>query len=408
MKIKLPFYVKEILNTLNEHGYAAYVVGGAVRDSLMGLEPKDWDVTTDATPDEIESIFKNTIPTGKQYGTITVCIYGETEEYLVEVTTFREDIYIPDGLDYRRPSAVKFGTNIKEDLARRDLTINAMSYNELVGLVDPFNGEEDIKNKVIRFVGNTNKRIKEDALRILRAIRFAVKLDFTLDDETIKTLNNFQTLLTYLSRERIHDEITRILSYTKNNHNHYHLINFLEPIFSRIFEHKICDLNPKESIYHEWLEPILIEADYRFKLALLLADKELYEIEQWLRDYKFSRDDIKTIINLVKIYHKTINNISYINDMFIRQLMREYGKDNVTIFFNYYADSKFLDYAIRNLSSPTSVSDLEINGTDVAREGFEGEQIGEALSYLLDYVITDPENNNREQLYAVLEHFKEL
>ena len=183
----------------------AYIVGGSVRDFKIGIsEPKDYDITTNALPEEIIKIFDKTIPTGIQHGTVTVMINGQG----YEVTTYRID---GEYLDNRRPEGVTFVSNLKEDLARRDFTINALAFNEENGLIDYFGGIEDLNSKIIRAVGEPNKRFQEDALRMLRAIRFAARLDFHIEEKTLNGIKTNCNLILNVSNERIRDELCKIL-----------------------------------------------------------------------------------------------------------------------------------------------------------------------------------------------------
>lgn len=398
MEIKLPNYVKHVLNKLNKHGYAAYVVGGCVRDSLLGVEPKDWDVTTDATPDETEKIFSHTIPTGKRFGTITViCHEKESKEtYSVEVTTFRAD---GEYLDGRRPEKVTFGKDIIEDLSRRDLTINAMAYNELVGLVDPFNGQQDLENKIIRFVGSASTRIREDALRVLRAIRFMLRLGFSMDDETANILNKYSKFLSNLSEERIHDELIKILTYLKNN-NYEHFISFkISDIFKYIFEIETIGLIQ---------EHLFDDIPYTLKLAYILSCKKLYEVEIWLRKYKFTNKDIKEVISFMNIM-TAVKNYDFTEKFtlnpFIKSLLRHYDELCVITYFKYYCNGKLAPNINYCIVEPYRIKHLKINGNDLIEKGLKGEQVKECLDYLLDCIIIDPELNNEEDLYNMVDRF---
>ena len=198
-----------ILDKIEECGFEAFVVGGCVRDSIMARTPKDWDITTDALPEDIIAMFDRTIPTGIKHGTVTVLVGGQA----YEVTTYRID---GDYLDSRRPESVEFTRNIVDDLSRRDFTINAMAYSPSRGLVDRFSGLEDIKNKIIRCVGNPDLRFKEDALRIMRAIRFSAQLGFQIEESTQKYIEENSLRLHLISAERIHDELEKIIESDPN------------------------------------------------------------------------------------------------------------------------------------------------------------------------------------------------
>jgi len=204
MKIQLPEKVNTIISTLQAHGYEAYAVGGCVRDSILGRIPDDWDITTSATPLETKSLFKRTFDTGIEHGTITVLIDKEA----FEVTTYRVDGKYEDS---RHPSEVTFTRSLKEDLLRRDFTINAMAYNDAEGLVDIFGGMEDLKNNTIRCVGNAKERFGEDALRILRAVRFAAQLGFEIESETQDAIKILAPTLANISAERIQVELIKML-----------------------------------------------------------------------------------------------------------------------------------------------------------------------------------------------------
>lgn len=204
MQIAIP--VLQVLSTLTNAGYEAFVVGGCVRDSLMARTPHDWDVTTNASPDELMRVFQHfsVIPTGLAHGTVTVIV----DELPVEVTTYRID---GEYTDHRHPNEVRFTTSLQEDLARRDFTINAMAYHPCSGIVDPFGGQQDLAAKVIRCVGDPDKRLQEDALRIMRALRFASVLDFTIDVQTASAARRLSPTLGKVSVERLFHELVLLL-----------------------------------------------------------------------------------------------------------------------------------------------------------------------------------------------------
>lgn len=204
MQMRIPKQVEEILAGLREHGYEAFAVGGCVRDTLLGKEPGDWDITTSARPEQVKRVFGKTIDTGLQHGTVTVM----REHVGYEITTYRIDGEYEDG---RHPKEVSFTSDLREDLRRRDFTINAMAYSHETGIVDIFGGMDDLKEGVIRCVGNPVERFTEDALRILRAIRFSAQLNFTIEEETYGALSVIAPNLANVSKERIQTELTKTL-----------------------------------------------------------------------------------------------------------------------------------------------------------------------------------------------------
>lgn len=197
--LKLPEDVKYIINVLNKNNFEAYVVGGCVRDSILKRSINDWDITTNAKPDEVVKLFDKTIKTGIQHGTVTVVLNNEN----YEVTTYRLDGNYVDG---RHPEEIHFVSSLKEDLARRDFTINALAYNEESGLQDYYRGVEDLQNKIIRAVGDPLKRFDEDALRMLRAIRFSAQLDFEIEENTFNAIKELSYSINRISIERIREE----------------------------------------------------------------------------------------------------------------------------------------------------------------------------------------------------------
>lgn len=204
LRIQLPERVDRIITTLQEHGYEAYAVGGCVRDSVLGREPEDWDITTSAMPEETKALFRKTFDTGIEHGTVTVLMGDEG----FEVTTYRIDGKYEDA---RHPKEVSFTRNLKEDLRRRDFTINAMAYNEKDGLVDIFGGVADLEAEVLRCVGDAEERFGEDALRILRGIRFAAQLGFRLEEDTRRGMRKLAPELVKISAERIQAELVKML-----------------------------------------------------------------------------------------------------------------------------------------------------------------------------------------------------
>lgn len=205
MKVWMPEEAKYIINTLTGHGYEAYIVGGCVRDSLLGRTPEDWDITTSATPKQVKALFRRTVDTGIAHGTVTVMI-GKVG---FEVTTYRIDgVYV----DHRRPKDVTFTASLSEDLRRRDFTMNAMAYNDAEGMIDIFHGMEDLQQGVIRCVGTARERFQEDALRMLRAVRFAAQRDFVIAEDTRQAIREQAESLRAISAERIQAELTKLIT----------------------------------------------------------------------------------------------------------------------------------------------------------------------------------------------------
>lgn len=209
MKLSIPKNVNYIINELEKNGYEAYMVGGCVRDQILGKNVDDYDITTNAKPDDIKNIFKKTIDTGIKHGTVTVLINDNDKLSKYEVTTFRID---GEYLDNRHPSSIEFVDNLYEDLSRRDFTINAMAYNDKTGLIDKFDGINDLNKKIIRAVGDSKQRFTEDALRMIRAIRFAAKLGFEIEDNTYKSIIDLAENIKNVSKERIQIELIKILT----------------------------------------------------------------------------------------------------------------------------------------------------------------------------------------------------
>ena len=204
MRLTIPPKVSEILDILHSHGYEAYAVGGCVRDSILARTPDDWDITTSANPEEVKGLFRRTVDTGLQHGTVTVLLGEES----FEVTTYRLDGEYEDS---RHPREVTFTSSLQEDLKRRDFTINAMAYNRQEGLVDFFGGMADLQRKVIRAVGDPKERFSEDALRIMRAVRFSAQLGFSIERKTYEALRELAPSLVHISAERIQTELVKLL-----------------------------------------------------------------------------------------------------------------------------------------------------------------------------------------------------
>lgn len=433
--IKIPKDVQQVLNILKKNGFQAYVVGGCVRDSVMGRTPLDWDVTTNAMPDEIKKAFASfkTVDTGIQHGTVLI-ISGETP---VETTTFRIDGSYSDN---RHPDSVKFTPSLKEDLARRDFTINAMAYNEEEGIIDCFGGIDDIKNKVIRCVGDPNKRFNEDALRILRAIRFSSVLGFGIEKETQESVIKNKNLLSNIAAERIDTELTKLLC----GDNVFDVLTKYGSVIGVFIPELTLQFNfqqlGKKHGYDIWTHTAHtvanIENDPILRLTMLLHDtgkpathalNEKGEstfrnhaavggliAENILRRLKFSKNYINTVSYLVSIHDKEVPETrtqvkEYLRDFgeenFLRLMkIRKADKSALAEGFRDINDKLIFAYntfdEIINSDEPYTLNQLAVNGKDIKKYASDRE-IGEILSYLLDCVIKDPSKNNREDLINI-------
>ena len=400
MKIDLPSSVKYIIETLNHNGYEAYVVGGCVRDSILHKIPKDWDITTNALPDSVKSIFKDKkiIDTGIKHGTVTIIL----EDSSYEITTFRLD---GEYRDNRHPHEVHFVNDLIEDLSRRDFTINAMAYNDKLGLIDPFNGQDDISNKLIRCVGVPDDRFTEDALRILRAVRFSTQLGFKIElAETLPALLKNAYLLKNISVERIRDELIKTLNYG----------------YSSLLKFCLKNANVLDFDYNE---DILLNNtftnDYLEKLSLIIINNtenidfntDTDKARQWLKNLKLSNSEIDKILKLIKAYKYVENNINtncikYDKEKFEKIISRhiykicEDGYYNVMNMFK-YVDTNIYLFLKNNANEKYwchNLSMLNINGNDIKDIGFVDKDISKVLDILLEEVICENTKNNIKDL----------
>ena len=394
----MPHSAERVLEILNDKGYAAYVVGGCVRDSLLGITPHDWDITTDATPDEVEMLFTHTIPTGKKYGTITVGFSEEQtgEEVYYEITTFRADGNYSDG---RRPDNVTFGKSILEDLARRDFTINAMAYNPLVGLVDPYNGRKDLENGIIKCVGNSMERLQEDALRILRAIRFSCKYRFTIDQQTENAMYGLRESIFNVSKERIVDELLQILYYTVDGQAG--ILKRVEYELATILGWKDYNSFNDDCVWEQIANDRMSAG---LKLYVILSKfRDIVDAEIWLRKSKYSNSIVKEIMTYYRLQDMSKQGLTDVN---IRKMFSKYAYVYVFNFLHIYA--KVSDKRLVKLcSQPHSLDDLAVNGDDIKALGLFGRYVGECLNMLLDAVIVDPKLNNEKQLLELARRYRD-
>lgn len=430
--MQIPSDIIKVLKHLNTAGYKAYIVGGCVRDSFMGKEPHDWDITTDASPEQIKEVFSDfrTIDTGIQHGTVTV-ICNHTP---VEITTFRID---GEYTDNRHPDSVEFTKDIKADLARRDFTINAIAYNPQEGIIDPFGGVEDIKNKIIRCVGSADKRFNEDALRILRAIRFSSVLGFEIEKETSESLIKNENLISGIAVERISSELLKLLT-GQNVHSVLHNYKSVFAVF--IPELKLqfgFKQYGKKHAYDVWGHTALtvanIENDPILRLTMLLHDTGKIAThaldengnstfknhaavggviaENILRRLRLSNEYIKTVSYLVSVHDKDVP----LTKIQVKEYLREMSEENfIRLLKIRRADRSALSKDYRDISAelvlaygsfsevitngePYRLAHLAIKGNDI-KKMFPAKEIGDKLNALLDFVIREPERNNKTDL----------
>ncbi len=429
--MNIPKYVSDVLNRLEENGFSAYVVGGCVRDYLLGRPINDFDVSTSALPEEMLEIFKDyrTVNNGIKHGTVAVVSEGR----LVEVTTFRSDGTYTDS---RRPDSVSFVRNIEEDLARRDFTINAMAYRESDGIIDLYGGQEDLKNKLIRCVGDPHKRFSEDALRIMRGMRFASTLGFGIEEETLSAMLETKHLLQKIAKERITSEFRGMLL---GESIYDVLMSCREVIYELIPELRVEDSYimkkyPDMTLWEHTVRAVSMSKNLYERLCMLLHDvakpyckvmadgKEKYpnhaekgaEIaEEILSRFRFEKLVNKAVLKLIK--NHSIRFPKTLADM--RRFVRDFGYD----FTNDWLDIKYADVFSKPHKESTAqlyynavrffdeiyeknlccaITELDISGDNLKEIGITGKNIGVILNKLLEEVISENCENKKEILVS--------
>lgn len=401
MIIDLPKNVENIIERLKEHGFEGFAVGGCVRDSLLKKTPKDWDITTDALPVDMKKIFKKTFDTGIAHGTVTVLMDGVG----YELTTYRVDGNYSDG---RHPDSVSFSKSLSEDLCRRDFTINAMAYSNKKGIVDLFDGRKDLQNGIIRAVGDAKKRFDEDALRMLRAVRFAVQLGFKIDDDTFEAIKEKAKLLSNVSKERIFVELNKSLcgDFAQNIKMVYTsgLYRYIGKEFAKL-DKNIYDFYPRKfpNKKHMYWAAFLENID-----NVEAVKKILFE----LKSDNATRNNTYLLV-------KELKNPLPSSDEDIRWSLHRIGAD---LFCDYIeilkSDKKNVDIldkidTIENRYSlilkenhAYEISMLDITGKDLMDIGIsKGPKIGEVLEFLLKKVIENPLNNEKSSLLRLAKEF---
>lgn len=407
-KIPLPEHVNTIITKLEDAGYEAYAVGGCVRDSLLERSPEDWDITTSALPEQVKAVFRRTVDTGIQHGTVTILLGksgGGFSGY--EVTTYRID---GEYLDGRHPSEVTFTPSLHEDLARRDFTINAMAVNDRTGIVDDFGGLSDLEQHIIRAVGEPEKRFTEDALRMLRALRFSAQLNFDIDPATYQAIHKLAPNLQHVSKERIAVELTKLLL-----SDHPETISLLED--SGLSSYITEDFH---RISLSILLPATLPREKSVRWAALL--RETPELSRKiLRELKMDNDTINTASTIASLFHEELPANGY-------ELRKVLSRVGFTVYEHYLAaqvavassmegiEAQDLLHAIQELQSSVSMvkeagecislKDLAVSGQDLMDAGIpKGPEIGQILHAMLDEVLKNPSYNNKETLMMFLSDF---
>ena len=439
MIINMPESVNFIIDTLYDNGYEAYAVGGCVRDTILGRQPKDWDITTSAKPEEVKALFKRTIDTGIEHGTVTIMI----DRVGYEVTTYRIDGEYEDS---RHPNEVIFTSNLVEDLKRRDFTINAMAYNNKAGLVDAFDGIKDLENKVIRCVGNPKERFGEDALRMLRAVRFAAQLGFEIEDKTSHAIKELSYTIEKVSAERIQVEIVKLL--TSNHPDEIRkvyelgLSKIFMPEFDLIMETPQVNKHHKYSVGEHTIHALMnIRNDKVLRLSMLFHDiakpicktvdengQEHYKghpskgakmTREILKRLKFDNNTINACCKMVEFH----DDRPAMTEKSVRRAINRIGLDAYPEIFevkradtlaqSMYEREEKLAYideyeriynGILEKNQCIQKKDMLITGSDLIQMGMKpGKNMGLLLDELFDKVLENPELNNKEILKQLAE-----
>ena len=384
MEIQLPEAVEEIITRLNDHGYEASAVGGCVRDSLLGRKPEDWDITTSARPEQVKAIFRRTIDTGIAHGTVTIMV----DKVGYEVTTYRIDGEYEDG---RHPKEVQFTSNLIEDLKRRDFTINAMAYSSQNGIVDAFGGVEDLKSGLIRCVGNPIDRFTEDALRILRAVRFSAQLGFEIEPATYEAIRVIAPNLMNVSKERILAELSKLLTSAHPNRIRMVYETGMAPFISADF----TDVSFPLPV----IDPRLPDKKH-LRWAAFLQNETEEKAGRILKQLKSDNDTI----NRVKVLLRFIKTPLTPQKAELRKIMSQMTPelyDDLLVLRNVDPSGEItrLSREIRCAGDCLSLKQLAVSGKDLMDAGIQpGKKVGEALNALLGMVLEHPEYNQKETL----------
>ena len=434
---QIAVHVEEILMRLEAAGYQAFCVGGCVRDLLLGRAPQDWDVTTSATPEQVQSLFgKLAIPTGLQHGTVTVVWEGQR----VEVTTFRRD---GDYLDCRRPDHVEFTESIREDLSRRDFTVNAIAMDRRGELVDPFGGQEDLRYELLRCVGDPDRRLTEDALRIMRALRFSSVLGFAIEDATAAALHRHKTLLREIAVERIWTELEKLLCGSAVAEVLLEYPDVIGVVIPEILPAVGFEQHNPHHCFDVWEHSVralaAVPKDWLLRFVLFLHDlgkpETFFMDDQGVGHFyhhgqaseriaqavcarlRLDHHSQETICRLVRMHDVNIP----LTEGGVRRMLRKLGEedfrrliqvkrgDNLAQHPAYLQRQQLLDQLEQLLNVVLqedqcfSLKQLAVKGDDLLALGLRGREIGETLDKLLDLVVEGEAPNERELLLHYVE-----
>jgi tRNA nucleotidyltransferase (CCA-adding enzyme) len=437
---EIPNDVACILKTLKHNGFDAYIVGGCVRDSIIGRSPQDWDIASSAKPQDIKNIFSKTIDTGLKHGTVTILLNGSS----YEITTYRiEGKYIKN----RKPEAVEFTTSIEMDLSRRDFTINAMAYNPLTGLLDPFGGIDDINAKQIKAVGIAAHRFEEDALRMLRAIRFSAQLGYSIEGDTLAAIERHCSLLKNISGERIRDELSKTLLANPMTFEQLHHTGILKQILPEL---DICFETKQRHPYHVYNVGLhslhaadSINSSTLLRWTMLLHDigkpftlsTDSKGIDHFYMHQRVSAEKAELVLQRLHFDNAAITRIKKLilehdrqigdHEKSVRKAIAAVGVD----LFEDWLQVRQADIEAQNPEKASerivklnavkaayhkiiaekqclTLKDLTVKGKDLMDMGFpQGKKLGEVLQLLLDAVLEQPELNQREKLLEIARKF---
>lgn len=410
-EIRLPEEVKDIIATIEKNGCQAYAVGGCVRDSILGRTPDDWDITTSAVPGQIKSFFKRTVDTGIKHGTVTVLI----DRTGYEVTTYRIDGEYKDG---RHPESVEFSVRLIDDLKRRDFTINAMAYNDSDGLVDEFGGIGDLKRGIVRCVGDAKERFTEDALRMMRAIRFSAQLGFEIEGDTFSAIEKMASNIGRVSMERVQVELVKTLL---SDNSDYVKLYADTGLFKEILPSVYSVLTGKYAkgtmimLKNAGKNPVL-------RYSALLNSLEASAARETLKSLKLDNYTVDTVTKLVENSRVVLEE----NEPAVREAIHKYGRNLIELMLEHDRAAlaakeeitgismngkrkhlKVIGMMYRDITERgdcISVKDLDITGNDLMEYGLKGPAIGETLEKLLHIVIENPKLNEKATLIALIEN----